>query len=93
MLEANHRRSEGRRKGEPGRIGIGEIGEDALPVAGLARRHDRCEDANPADLPISLPTKFELVINLATAKTLGIDVPMSLMVRPVWRVFRSENGE
>jgi putative tryptophan/tyrosine transport system substrate-binding protein len=37
--------------------------------------------AKPADLPISLPTKFELVINLATAKTLGIDVPMSLMVR------------
>ena len=37
--------------------------------------------AKPADLPISLPTKFELVINLTTAKTLGIDVPMSLMVR------------
>ena len=37
--------------------------------------------ANPADLPISLPTKFELVVNLTTAKTLGIDVPMSLMVR------------
>jgi putative ABC transport system substrate-binding protein len=37
--------------------------------------------ADPADLPISLPTKFELVINLTTAKILGIDVPMSLMVR------------
>ena len=37
--------------------------------------------ANPADLPISLPTKFELVINLTTAKELDIDVPMSLMVR------------
>jgi putative tryptophan/tyrosine transport system substrate-binding protein len=36
---------------------------------------------NPADLPIYLPTKFELVINLTTAKTLGIDVPMSLMLR------------
>jgi hypothetical protein len=31
--------------------------------------------------PISLPTKFELVINLTTAKELDIDVPMSLMVR------------
>src|SRR5215813_4096367 len=37
--------------------------------------------AHPADLPIFLPTKFELVINLTTAKTLGIDVPLALMAR------------
>jgi putative tryptophan/tyrosine transport system substrate-binding protein len=36
---------------------------------------------NPADLPIYLPTKFELVINLATAEVLGINVPLSLMLR------------
>jgi putative ABC transport system substrate-binding protein len=37
--------------------------------------------ANPADLPILLPSRFELIINLTTAKALGIDVPVSLMVR------------
>jgi putative ABC transport system substrate-binding protein len=39
------------------------------------------QGANPADLPVQVPTKFEMAVNVKTARTLGLEVPNSILLR------------
>jgi putative ABC transport system substrate-binding protein len=65
---------------EGGLLGYG------APIASLYRRVAVLVDkilrgASPADLPIEQPTTFELVVNLRTAKAIGLAIPPSLLLR------------
>jgi putative ABC transport system substrate-binding protein len=71
------------RKEFPERGGLMSYGIDYADHvrAGLRYVDKILRGAKPADLPVEQPTKFELVINLKTAKLLGLTVPQSLLLR------------
>jgi putative ABC transport system substrate-binding protein len=66
--------------------------EDGCLISYAASRHDSMrraayfvdkilKGAKPADLPVQQPTKFEFVINLKTAKQIGVTIPQSVLFR------------
>jgi putative tryptophan/tyrosine transport system substrate-binding protein len=63
--------------------GLLSYGVDSLDLVPRAADYvDRImRGANPGELPVQAPTKFELVINLKTAKALGLEIPQSLLAR------------
>jgi putative ABC transport system substrate-binding protein len=80
------------RKRLPTMWGIGELAEAGALMSYGVNRADHMRGAatyvdkilrgaRPADLPVEQPTKFELVINLKTAKALGLTLPQSLLLR------------
>jgi putative ABC transport system substrate-binding protein len=63
--------------------GLLSLGTDLGPIfRGAAEYvHRIIHGAKPGDLPVQLPTKYEMVVNLKTAKALGLNVPQSILLR------------
>ena len=69
--------------GELGEGGLFSYGPDSVAMAGRAAIYiDKMfKGANPVELPVEQPAKFELIINLKTANALGLNLPPSLLSR------------
>ena len=81
-----------RRSGLPSIYGFREFVDDGglisygVSITGTYRRaaayvHRILNGEKPADLPVQLPTEFELVVNLKAAKAMGISIPSSFLLR------------
>ena len=61
--------------------GLLAFGPKYSATRGVGQVDQILRGANPADMPVELPTEFELAINLKTAKGLGLTIPQSVLLR------------